>query len=178
MRPAEPSRSVGRNISSEALLFGAICTSRAYNKGVNLSINSVNGERLALNAMNKHLLVRADFVLGRCLGGDRPTYRRWRRILIEALPRLLGCGDRCSRAERVRLRKGDGEARFVGWVRIPVERRPGRKRYRKLKAALRARLEANLRPLDGEVIKVGVRRQWRRPVVLPLSVEPDGRSAA
>jgi hypothetical protein len=120
--------------------------------------------------MNKHLLVRADFVLGRRQGGDRLVYRRWRRILVEALPRLLGCSDRCPRAERVRLHKGEGESegRYVAWVRIPIERRPGRNRLRKLKAKLRGRLEESLRPLDGEVIKFGVRRQKRREDVLPL----------
>lgn len=119
-----------------------------------------------MNETNKCLLVRADFVLGRSHGGDRPTYHRWRRVLIDALPRLLGCADRCARAERVRLHKGESEAegRFVAWLRIAVERRPGRKRLRKMKATLRARLEDSLRPLDGVVMKLGVRRQRRRQI--------------
>ena len=128
-----------------------------------------------MNESNKHLLVRADFVLGSSHGGDRPAYHRWRRVLIDALPRLLGCSDRCERAERVRLHKGEGQGRYVAWLRLPVERRPGRKRLRKLKAKLRARLEASLRPLDGAVLKLGVRRQRPRPVVLaaPPVVVPD-----
>jgi hypothetical protein len=126
-------------------------------------MESQNRARLTLNESNKCLLVRADFVLGNSLGGDRPTYHRWRRVLIDALPRLLGCADRCARAERVRLHKGEGQGRFVAWVRIPVERRPGRKRLRKMKANLRRRLEDSLRPLDGSVVKLGVRRQRRRP---------------
>ena len=116
---------------------------------------------------NKHLLVRADFVLGRGTDGDRPVYRRWRRVLMEALPRLLGCADRCARAERVRLHRGEGEGRYVAWLRIPIERRPGRRRLRKLKAALRARLEDGLRPVAGAVIKLGVRRHKRRAPVMP-----------
>ena len=124
-----------------------------------------------MNETNKCLLVRADFVLGKSQGGDRPTYHRWRRVLIDALPRLLGCADRCPRAERVRLHKGEGAGRYVGWVRIPVERRPGRRRLRKMKAKLRARLEDSLRPLDGSVVKLGVRRQRRRPrpAAVPLA---------
>jgi hypothetical protein len=117
-----------------------------------------------VNETNKCLLVRADFVLGKSQGGGRPAYHRWRRVLIDALPRLLGCTERCARAERVLLHKGEGEGRYVGWLRIPVERRPGRRRLRKMKAKLRARLEDSLRPLDGEVVKLGVRRQ-RRPSV-------------
>jgi hypothetical protein len=122
-----------------------------------------------VNDTNKCLLVRADFVLGRSQAGDRPTYHRWRRVLIDALPRLLGCADRCPSAERVRLHKGEGAGRYVGWVRIPVERRPGRRRLRKMKAKLRARLEDSLRPLDGSVVKLGVRRQRRRAPVAALA---------
>jgi hypothetical protein len=135
-----------------------------------------------VNPDRKTLLVRADFVLGRHQAADRPAYRRWRRILIEALPRLLGCADRCPRAERVRLHKGEGEGRFSGWLRIPVERRPGRKRVRKFKAKLRGRLEAGLLPIDGAVVKFGVRRCRGRgrptpptpatPVSVPVSVSP------
>lgn len=133
-----------------------------------------------MNESNKNLLVRVDFVLGKSEGGDRPAYHRWRCVLIDALPRLLGCSDRCARAERVRLHKGEGQGRFVAWLRIPVERRPGRKRLRKLKSKLRARLESSLRPLDGAVVKLGVRRQRRRPAVLVLpqaSGFPEGVAA-
>jgi hypothetical protein len=111
------------------------------------------------------MLVRADFVLGRERGGDRLAYRRWRRVLIDALPRLLGCAHRCSRAERVRLHKGDGEGSFSAWLRIPMERRPSRRRLRKFKGKLRARLEAVLQPLGGQVLKLGVRRLRPRQVV-------------
>ena len=110
----------------------------------------------------KSLLVRADFVLGKRQGGDERTYKRWRRILRDALPRLLGCERRCPKAERVRLREqaseGEGEGRFSGWLRIAIQRRPGRKRLRKFEERLRRRLEANLLPIDGQVVKVGVRR--------------------
>jgi hypothetical protein len=111
-----------------------------------------------MQARRKSLLVRADFVLGTHQGGDRRTYKRWRRIFRDALPRLLGCERRCQKAEKVRLRKADGEAWFSGWVRIPIERSPGRKRVRKFKDRLRRRLEANLLPIDGKVVKIGVRR--------------------
>jgi hypothetical protein len=134
-----------------------------------------------VNESNKNLLVRADFILGKSAGGDRPAFHRWRRVLIDALPRLLGCSERCERAERVRLHKGEGQGRFVAWLRIPVERRPGRKRLRKLRSKLRARLEGSLRPLDGTVVKLGVRRQRRRPPVLVLpqaSPVPDVHPSA
>lgn len=108
-----------------------------------------------LNSTRKSLLVRADFVLGG--GGDRLMYKRWRRILAGALPRLMGCTDRCPEAERVRLRSSD-EGRFSGWLRIPVERRPSRRRMRKYRAKLLRRLEAGLLPIGGRVLKVGVRR--------------------
>ncbi len=113
-----------------------------------------------METRRKSLLVRADFVLGKHQGGDERTFRRWRGILRDALPRLLGCERRCRRAERVRLRgvDGEGEARFSGWVRIPIQRRPGRKRVRKFKDRLRRRLEANLLPIDGQVVKLGVGR--------------------
>jgi len=106
----------------------------------------------------KSLLVRADFVLGEHKGGDRGMYRRWRRILVDALPRLMGCADRAAKAERVRLHDGEGNGSYSGWVRMPIERRPGRRRLRKLKAKLRTRLEAGLLPIEGRVLKVGVRR--------------------
>jgi hypothetical protein len=120
------------------------------------------------------LLVRADFVLGNRRGGGRLACKRWRRVLADALPRLLGCADRCPGA-RVRLHEGEGEARFSGWLRIPIERRPSRRRLRKLKAKLHARLEAGLLPIDGQVIKLGVRRCRTRPAaeapVAPFTLE-------
>ncbi len=118
-----------------------------------------------MDTARKSLLVRADFALGP--GCDRAAYRRWRRILADALPRLLGCADRSPKAERVCLHRGEGEGKFSGWARIPIERRPGRRRLRKLKARLRARLEAGLLPINGRVIKVGVRRCRARGLVAP-----------
>jgi len=60
----------------------------------------------------KSLLIRANFVLGKHQVADRLTYLRWRRVLVEALPILLGCARRCPHAERVRLHRNEGEARF------------------------------------------------------------------
>lgn len=126
--------------------------------------------------MHKHrksLLVRADFVLGNNSGGDQHACRRWRRILADALPRLMGCSRRNPEA-RIRLHEGQAEACYSGWLRIPVERRPNRKRLRRLKAKLRGRLEAGLLPIGGRVLKVGVRRCRPRqaaPVVLPMQQE-------
>lgn len=111
-----------------------------------------------MSARPKYLLVRADFALGGEAGGDRLFYKRWRRPLEAALPGLLGCATRCTRAV-VRLHEGDGPAWYTGWLRIPVLRRPGRKRLRRLKARLRERLEAGLSPIGGRVLKLGVRRQ-------------------
>jgi hypothetical protein len=119
-----------------------------------------------MTTTNKSLLVRADFVLGNRRGGDRLMCKRWRRALADALPRLLGCADRRPLV-RVRLHEGEGEARFTGWLRIPIERRPSRRRLRKFKAKLRARLEAGLLPVDGEVLKLGVRRCQPHPVREP-----------
>jgi hypothetical protein len=117
-------------------------------------------------AKSKSLLVRADFVLGK--GGDGLVYHRWRRILAEALPRLLGCERRSPRAERIRLHEPEGDGRFTGWVRIPIERRPSRRRLRKFRDKLRRRLESSLQPLDGRVLKVGVRRlRPRLAIVTP-----------
>src|SRR5262249_35856197 len=70
----------------------------------------------------------------------------------------MGCADRCRRAEKVRLHKGEGAGSFSGWLRLPLERRPGRKRFRKLKARLRGRLESGLGPIDGELLKLSMRR--------------------
>jgi hypothetical protein len=115
-----------------------------------------------LYSERKSLLVRADFALGKHPGGDARVYKNWRRILRDALPQLMGCVGRCLRAEKVRLRSATGEARFTGWVRIPVERHPGRKRVRKLKERLRGRLESGLLPIDGVVLKLGIRRCRRK----------------
>ena len=98
-----------------------------------------------MNDARKCLLVRADFVLGNRRGGERLACKRWRRVLADALPRLLGCARRCPKAE-VSLREGDGEARYSGWLRIPIERRPSRRRMRRFKAKLRGRLEAGPGP--------------------------------
>ena len=111
-----------------------------------------------MDTPRKSLLIRADFVLGEGRGGERVAYRRWRRILTEALPRLMGCADRAPRAERIRLHDGDSPASFSGWVRLPMQRRPSRKRMRKFRAKLRSRLEAGLQAIDGRVLTVGVRR--------------------
>lgn len=115
----------------------------------------------------KALLVRADFVLANRAGGGRLSCKRWRRALAQALPRLMGCARRCPEAV-VRLHDGEGEASYTAWLRIPVARRPGRRRLRAFKAKLRARLEAALLPIEGRVLKLGVRR--RRPA--PLVVGP------
>ena len=118
----------------------------------------------------KCLIVRADFALSNRPGGDRLTCKRWRRVLGDALPRLIGCAHRCPKAV-VRLHEGDGEARYTAWLRLPSERRPGRKRLRRFKAKVLARLEEGLRPIDGRVIKVGACRRSPRavgPMILPL----------
>lgn len=116
-----------------------------------------------MSAPKKSLLLRADFVLGKGQNVDRMAYRRWRRVLMDALPRLLGCARRCPRAEHVRLHEGDGEGHFSGWLRIPIQRRPSRTRLRRLKGKLRTRLETNLKPVGGEVTKLGIRRMRLRP---------------
>jgi hypothetical protein len=106
----------------------------------------------------KSLLVRADFVLGHSQPGDRRTYKRWRGILHEVLPRLMGCERRSARAEKVRLRSVEDHPLYSAWIRIPIERRPSKKRLRKLVERLRSRLERNLRLVDGQVVKMRVRR--------------------
>ena len=123
-----------------------------------------------MRSREKCLIVRADFALGNRPAGDRLACKRWRRLLCDALPRLMGCSHRCPQAV-VRLHKGDGEARYTAWLRIPIERRPSRKRLRKLKAKLLARLEAGLLPIDGRVLKLGARRRSPRldgPMILPM----------
>jgi hypothetical protein len=116
-------------------------------------------------------LIRADFALENRPGGGRLACKRWRRLFADALPGLMGCARRCPKAV-VRLHEGEGEANYTGWLRIPVERRPSRKRLRALKAKLRTRLEAGLLPVDGRVLKVGVRRHGASvpgPTILAMS---------
>jgi hypothetical protein len=110
----------------------------------------------------RFLLLRADFVLGE--QGNPVMFKRWRRVLTDALPRLLGCANRAPTA-RVRLR---GSGRFSAWVRIPVQRRPGARRVRALTARLRQRLEAALLPVGGRVLKLAIRRYRVPPVIAPL----------
>jgi hypothetical protein len=123
-----------------------------------------------VHVQRKSLLVRADFVLGAGAPADRRTIKRWRGILKKALPGLLGCQRRCPEAVKVRLRGAEGEPHFSGWLRIPVQRRPGRKRVRQLRERLRRRLEASLLPIGGSVVKLGVRRC--RGEVLPMAAPP------
>lgn len=111
----------------------------------------------------KSLLVRADFVLGSPSGGARLSFKRWRRHLTDILPRLLGCAQRCPKA-LVRLHQGGADASYTGWLRIPIQRRVGRKRLRLFRAKLRARLEAGLLPIGGRVLRLGVRRRVPHPV--------------
>lgn len=105
----------------------------------------------------KSLLVRADFILDRSRGGSALVFKRWRRVLAESLPRLMGLGNRCSRA-RVRLHRGEEQGRFSAWLRIPVRRHPGRNGFRKIRQKLHEKLEAVLLAVGGEVIRFGVRR--------------------
>jgi hypothetical protein len=119
----------------------------------------------------KSLLVRADFTIGQGQDVDRIIYHRWRRILIDALPRLLGCSRRCPQAEHVCLHKGEGEGRYSAWLRIPVLRRPGRSFVQRLEIKLKERLESGLKPMKGEVLKMRVRRCQVLPEVLPLFEE-------
>jgi hypothetical protein len=105
----------------------------------------------------KSLLVRADFILGHSQPGDRRTYKRWRGILRDVLPRLFGCERRCARAEKVRLRSVNDHPLFSAWLRIPIERRPGKNRIRKLRERLRSRLERSLLLIDGQVVKISIR---------------------
>jgi hypothetical protein len=136
----------------------------------------VNGEAY-VETTRKSLLARADFVLDRSRGGDRLTFKRWRRVLGEVLPRLMGCAERCPRAV-VRLHHGEEEGRFTAWLRLPVERLPGRKRLRLIGARLRERLEAGLLAVGGDVLKVSVRRFRARPALPAPAAEAGSPSAA
>src|SRR3954452_19979135 len=88
----------------------------------------------SMDTLRNHLLVRADFVLDRSRGGDRLTFKRWRRGLAEALPSLMGLPG--SRAV-VQLHYGEEEGRYSAWLRVPIQRLPKRKRLGKIKARLR-----------------------------------------
>ena len=137
-------------------------TRRAYNTNVHIRDLIPDYREVYVYSHPKSLLVRADFVLGNRSGGNRLSCKRWRRLLADVLPRLMGCVRRCPRAV-VRLHEGEGEAKYTGWLRIPIERRPSRKRLRRLKANWRARLEAGLLLIDGRVLKLGVRRHAAHP---------------
>ena len=121
-----------------------------------------------MDTARKSLLVRADFTLDRSQGGDRLTFKRWRRVLAEALPRLLGVADRCPRAV-VSLHDGEEQGRYSAWLRLPVERSPGRELVRRIKENLRGRLQAVLLPVGGELIKFGVRRLQPKPAPRPAA---------
>jgi hypothetical protein len=132
-----------------------------------------------VNQERKSLLVRADFVLGKDRPADRLSYRRWRKILTAALPSLLGYSRLCPTAEHVCLHDGEQEGHFTAWLRLPVRRRPSRRSVRQLAGKLYRRLEAGLRPIHGEVLKVGIRRQFEgtaktvpAPEFMPLFRDP------
>jgi hypothetical protein len=127
-----------------------------------------------VHSQHKNLLVRADFVLENRSGADRLFCKRWRRLLADVLPGLMGCARRCPKAV-VRLHEGGEKPGYTGWLRIPVERWPGRQRLRKLKAKLRARLETGLLPIDGRVLKVGIRREVGPRGLRLLAVPGDHR---
>jgi hypothetical protein len=133
-----------------------------------------------MTSERKSLLVRADFVLGKDSPADRLSFRRWRRILTAALPTLLGFSRLCPTAEHVCLHDGETEGHFSAWLRIPVRRRPSRRQVRQLAAKLFRRLEHGLRPIHGEVLKIGIRRQIEvhgRPAeFMPLFGEPSASS--
>jgi hypothetical protein len=115
------------------------------------------------------LLARADFVLDRSRGGDRLTFKRWRRGLAEALPGLMGFpGVRA----RVRLRHGEEQGRYSVWLRLPARRLPNHKGLGKVKARLRGRLDAALLAVGGDVVKFGVRRCKAPHRLRLVSAEP------
>jgi hypothetical protein len=120
-----------------------------------------------VHADQKSLLVRADFMIGISQNVDRIIYHRWRRIMIDALPRLLGCSRICPKAERVCLHKGQTVGRYSAWLRIPVQRQRQRSFVQRLETRLTERLESGLKPVQGEVISVRARR-CMLPEALPL----------
>jgi hypothetical protein len=115
---------------------------------------------------SKCLLLRADFAL--VGGGDKVMSKRWRRVLVDALPPLLGY------AGKARVRLHDTGS-FTAWVRIPVERWPGSNRLHALTTRLRARLEDALLPVSGLVLDLAVRRFRKKLALLPGSAQwmPD-----
>lgn len=134
-----------------------------------------------MNTERKSLLVRADFVLGKDRPADRLFYRRWRKILTAALPTLLGYSRLCPTAEHVCLHDGEQEGHFTAWLRLPVRRRPSRRWVRQLAEKLYRRLGEGLRPIHGEVLKVGIRRQAEvdltpKPEFMPLFGESPAYS--
>ena len=131
-----------------------------------------------MHTLGNSLLVRADFILDKSRGGDRLTFKRWRRGLAESLPALMGFP--ACRAV-VRLHHGEVEGWYSVWLRVPVRRLPRRKRMGKIKARLRDRLEAALLAVGGDVVKLGVRRcrprhelRLVRPEPLSLEVAHEG----
>jgi hypothetical protein len=125
-----------------------------------------------MRTRHKTLLVRFDFILDRSRGGDRLVFKRWRRVLAAALPGLMGLSRCCPRAV-LRLRHGEEQGRFSGWLRIPVERHPGLDRLRRIREKLQEKLESVLIAVGGEVLKVVVRR-LRPRTALSLAVPPVG----
>src|SRR5262249_41457681 len=129
-----------------------------------------NLSEVYVNTARKSLLLRADFTLDRSRGGDRLIFKRWRRVLADALPRLMGCADRCSRVV-LRLREGEEQGRFSLWMRLPIDRFPARERLRKLQEKLRARLESVLLAVGGDIVKFVLRRRWPKPALRLLQPE-------
>ncbi len=88
---------------------------------------------------------------------------------------FLGCLDVriVATALRCSLHYGEEEGRFTGWLRLPVERLPNRKRLQKLKAKLCDRFETALLAVGGDVIKFSIRRSRVNKAILsePLGIE-------
>jgi hypothetical protein len=119
--------------------------------------------------VGNNLLVRADIVLDRSRGGDRLTFKRWRRGLAEALPSLMGFhGGRAV----VQLHHGEEQGLYSVWLRLPVKRMPKRERMGKIKERLRGRLESALLAVGGDVLKLGVRRCRPRHELRLVHPEP------
>jgi hypothetical protein len=108
----------------------------------------------------KSLLVRADFILDRSRGGSALVFKRWRRVLAEALPRLMGLGNRCSRAV-VRLHRGEEQGGFPPGFASPVPT-PGADGFRRSDRNSTTNWRSVLLAIGGEVIRS------RRP---PLSAQ-------
>lgn len=132
-----------------------------------------------MNKAKKCLLVRADFVLGTAGEAARSSYLAWRRILVDALPKMMGCASRCPRAERVSLHADLERGSYTGWLRIPTSRRPDRKQLRRMRKKLAERLAASLLPVHGRLVKLGVRRLSKNASPsLPLFQFDQGGSPA